>query len=125
MTMGIIVSRPAVANAVIGVFADDPNVIAMGVEFFSLMAMWTWNNGVYDTTTGLFRGSGHTEITMVSDAARIWVFRFATLFVCQRWLGLGVRSVWYSVVWSNGLSALLLVILYLSGIWKKNRVKLS
>lgn len=122
---GFVFSRPSVANAVVGVFTSDPGVLAMGSQFFALMAMWTWNNGVCDTTTGLFRGSGHTEITMISDAARIWVFRFATLFVCQNWLHMGVESVWYSVVWSNGLSALLLCILYFTGIWKKNRVKVA
>ena len=122
---GVVFSRPAVANAVVGVFTSAPGVLAMGSQFFALMAMWTWNNGVHDTTSGLFRGSGHTEITMISDASRIWVFRFATLFICQHWLHMGVESVWYSVVWSNGLSALLLVILYFTGIWKKNRVRVS
>ena len=123
LVTGFVFSRPAVANAVVGVFTSDPDVLAMGSRFFALMAMWTWNNGVNDTTTGLFRGSGHTEITMLCDVSRIWVFRFATLFVCRNWLQMGVESVWYSVVWSNGLSALLLWILYLTGIWKKNRVR--
>lgn len=122
---GFVFSRPTVANAVVDIFTSDPGVLSMGSQFFALMAMWTWNNGVNDTTTGLFRGSGHTEITMICDASRIWVFRFATLFVCRNWLHMGVESVWYSVVWSNGLSALLLVILYFTGIWKKNRVKVA
>lgn len=125
LATGYVVSRPAVSAAIAGVFSDDPNVTVMAAEFLALMAMWTWNNGVFDTTSALFRGSGHTEITMVCDASRIWVFRFATLFVCQHWLDMGVRSVWYSVVVSNGLSALLLFILYLTGIWKKNRVRVA
>lgn len=125
MSTGFVFSRPAIANAVVGVFTSDPAVLAMGSQFFALMAMWTWNNGVNDTTSGLFRGSGHTEVTMICDASRIWVFRFATLFVCRHWLHMGVESVWYSVVWSNGLSALMLFILYFTGIWKKNRVRIA
>lgn len=125
MATGFVFSRPPVANAYVGIFTNDPSVLAMGTSFFTLMTTWTWNNGVYDTTAGLFRGSGHTEITMISDTARIWVFRFATLFVCSRWLHMGVESVWYSVVWSNGLSMLLLLGLYCTGIWKKNRVKVA
>jgi Na+-driven multidrug efflux pump len=125
MSTVFVFSRPAIANAVVGVFTSDPAVLAMGSQFFALMAMWTWNNGVNDTTSGLFRGSGHTEVTMICDASRIWVFRFATLFVCRHWLHMGVESVWYSVVWSNGLSALLLFILYFTGIWKKNRVRIA
>jgi len=125
MVTGFIFSRQPVATAVVSIFSDDPDVIAMAAEFFSLMALWTWNNGIFECTSALFRGTGHTEITMLSDASRIWVFRFATLFICQHWLHMGVESVWYSVVWSNGLSALLLVILYFTGIWKKNRVRIS
>ena len=125
MITGLFFSRPAVAAAVVSVFSDDPGVIAMAAEFFALMALWTWTNGVYDCTCALFRGTGHTEVTMLVDASRVWVFRFATLFVCQRLLGLGVESIWYSVVVSNGLSALFVFILYLTGIWKKNRVKMG
>ena len=62
---------------------------------------------------------------MSIDAARLWVFRFAALFICEHLLHMGVRSVWYSVVISNGISALLLFLLYLTGLWRKNRVKLT
>ena len=38
---------------------------------------------------------------------------------------MGVRSVWYSVVVSNGISAVILLILYRSGLWKKPRIKVG
>lgn len=38
---------------------------------------------------------------------------------------MGVRSVWYSVVISNGISALILYVLYRCGIWKKTRIKVG
>ena len=59
---------------------------------------------------------------MVSDASRLWIYRFATLWFCERVLHLGVRSVWLSVVISNGIAALVLYILYRRGIWRRNRV---
>ena len=122
LATGFVFSRRPVAEAVVGVFSTDPDVIRMAADYFALMALWTWNNGVLDCSTALFRACGHTGVTMVSDMARIWLFRFATLFVCQRLLGLGVESIWYSVVISNGLSALMMFILYLTGMWKKNRI---
>ena len=61
-------------------------------------------------------------ITMAVDATRIWIFRFLTLWVCANVLGMGVESVWYAVVVSNATSALILYILYWTGIWKKSTI---
>lgn len=120
---GMILSRMPVSTAIVSIFSEDPIVIGMAADFLSIMAFWCFTNGVYNSTMGLFQGSGHTEVTMAVDASRLWVFRFATLFVCQQLLHMGVRSVWYSVVVSNGISAVLLYIVYKTGYWKKNRIK--
>ncbi len=119
---GLILSRMPISTAIVRIFSDDAEVIGMAAEFLSIMAFWCFANGVYNSSMGLFQGSGHTEVTMVIDAARLWVFRFATLYIGEVCLHLGVRSVWYSVVVSNGLSALLLYIIYRTGYWKKKRI---
>lgn len=97
----------------------------MAADFLSIMAFWCFTNGVYNTTIGLFQGTGHTEVTMAVDASRLWVFRFLTLWVCGELLHMGVRSVWYSVVVSNGISSIILYLLYRLGIWKKAKIKLQ
>ncbi|MDE6664564.1 MAG: MATE family efflux transporter, partial [Lachnospiraceae bacterium] len=119
---GMILSRMPISTAIVKIFSDDEQVIAMAAEFLSIMAFWCFANGVYNSSMGLFQGSGHTEVTMIIDAARLWVFRFATLFICEEWLHMGVRSVWYSVVVSNGVSAILLYIVYRTNYWKKKRI---
>ena len=95
----------------------------MAADFLSLMAAWCWTNGIYNATSGLFQGAGHTEVTMAVDASRLWAFRFATLYFCQNLLHMGVESVWYSVVISNGISSAILLGLYFSGLWRKSRFK--
>lgn len=120
---GMILSRPAVSTGIVSIFADDASVVAMAADFLSIMAFWCWTNGIYNATSGLFQGSGHTEVTMAVDATRLWVFRFATLFVCEKVLNMGVRSIWYSVVVSNGISSAILLALYFTGLWKKSRFK--
>ena len=122
---GMILSRPFLSRAVVGLFAQKPEVIAMAADFLSVMAFWCWTNGIYNSTCGLFQGCGHTEVTMAIDASRLWVFRFATLFVCGELLHMGVRSVWYSVVVSNGIASAILLALFASGLWKKNRVRVE
>lgn len=118
---GLILSRPFLSEAIVGLFSTDEEVIAMAADFLSIMALWCFTNGVYNSTSGLFQGSGHTEVTMAVDATRLWVFRFATLYVCEHWLNMGVRSIWYSVVVSNALSSVILYVVYRTGLWKKKR----
>lgn len=118
---GMILSRKPISTAIVSIFSDDEAVIAMAAEFLSIMAFCVFTNGIYNTTMGLFQGSGHTEVTMMIDASRLWVFRFATLFVCEYFLHMGVRSVWYSVVVSNAISAFLLWVVYKTGYWRKKR----
>lgn len=122
---GLILSRNAISGAIVGIFTDDEQVKAMAAEFLSVLAFWCFTNGVYNSTSGLFQGTGHTEVTMAVDASRLWVFRFLTLWVCSSILHMGVRSVWYCVVISNGISSLILYILYRMGIWKKSRIRID
>lgn len=121
---GMILSRSVVSTAIVGVFSDSNEVIALAAQFLSILAFYVWTNGIYNSTIGLFQGTGHTMITMAVDATRLWVFRFATLFICEKVFHMGVQSIWYSVVISNGLSSLVLYILYRTKIWKKEVVKI-
>lgn len=118
---GMILSRPFLSTGIVRIFSQDEQVIGMAADFLSIMAFWCFTNGVYNSTMGLFQGSGHTEVTMLVDASRLWVFRFAVLYVCEAWLHMGVRSVWYCVVVSNGICAALLYAVYKTGYWRRRR----
>lgn len=122
---GMILSRDVISTSIVKIFSDDEKVIAMAADFLSIMAFWCFTNGVYNATSGLFQGTGHTEVTMAVDATRLWVFRFVTLWFCEVVLKMGVRSVWYSVVVSNGISSVILFILYKTNLWKKTRIKVG
>lgn len=122
---GLILSRPVIATPIVKIFSSDFEVIQLGTEFLSILAICCWTNGVYNSTTGLFQGTGHTMVTMMVDATRLWVFRFLTLYICEHVLHMGVQSIWYSVVVSNAISALILWILYRAKIWKKEVIKLK
>lgn len=121
---GVLISRDIVSKTIVGIFTSDPEVMRLGTDFLSIMAIACWTNGIHNTTNALFQGSGHTLITMLNDASRLWIFRFATLFLCESVLHMGVRSIWFSVVVSNALSALVLWILYMLKLWKKTPINL-
>lgn len=120
---GMILSRGPISTAIVSIFSDDAEVIAMAADFLSIMAFCCWTNGIYNSTVGLFQGSGHTEVNMIVDATRLWVFRFLTLFICESVFHMGVRSIWFSVVVSNAISSLILWILYKSNYWRKPTTK--
>lgn len=120
---GMILCQNVISTTIVKIFSDDSATVAMAADFLSIMAFWCFTNGVYNATSGLFQGTGHTEVTMIVDVTRLWGFRFLTLWFCETILQMGVRSVWYSVVVSNGISAAILYILYMSGIWKKPKIK--
>ena len=122
---GMILSRPMISGAMVGVFTEDAQVAALAADFLSVMAFWCWTNSIYNCTIGLFQGCGYTNVNMVIEASRLWVFRFLTLFLCENIFHMGVRSVWYSVVISNGISSAILYCLYRMGFWKKSRIKIK
>ena len=122
---GLILSRRFISQAMVTFFSTDERVIPLATDFLSLMAFWCWSNAFYNVTQGLFQGSGHTMITMIVDASRIWIFRLLTLWVCANVLNMGVASIWYAVVISNGTSAAILYGLYWTGIWKKSTIKIE
>lgn len=122
---GMLLSRRFIAEPMVRFFTSDARVIPMATDFLSIMAFWCWTNAFYNVSQGLFQGCGHTVVTMAVDASRIWVFRFLTLWFCSQVLDMGVESIWYSVVASNGISAAILYGLYWTGIWKKRHVQLE
>ena len=122
---GLILSRRFISQAMVTFFSTDERVIPLATDFLSLMAFWCWSNAFYNVTQGLFQGSGHTMITMIVDASRIWIFRLLTLWVYANVFNMGVASVWYAVVISNGTSAAILYALYWTGIWKKSTIKIE
>lgn len=122
---GFILSRMPVATSIVKIFTKDDKVIGMAAEFLSIMAFWCFANGVHDTVNGFFKGMGKTTVPMAVDVSRLWIFRFGTLYFCQYVLKIGVRSVWYAVVVSNGIAAAILLVLYISGVWKKWKVKVK
>lgn len=115
---GFILSRSIVSTAIVKIFSSDANVIPLAADFLSIMAFWCWTNAIYNNTVGLFNGAGNTIVTMIVDASRLWVFRFATLFIFSHFFHMAEQSVWYSVVASNGISALIIYICYKLGWWK-------
>ena len=122
MVTGFIISRNAVSTAIIRIFSQDLQVIEYGAHFLAVMSLWSWTNGVYDSSKGYLNGQGKTVSTVTVNAARLWLFRFAILLVCERILKIGVASIWYAVTFSNALAALTMAVCVL---WYMRKIKIA
>ncbi len=122
---GQIMATKFVSTSIVSIFSDEAEVIYHATNFLRLMAICCFTNGIDNATNALFQGSGHTMITMIVTVTRLWVWRFLVLFICEEYLHMGVESVWWAVVMSNGISAVIMYMLYRLGLWRKEVVKLK
>lgn len=122
---GLILSTESVARSIVCIFSDEEEVIYHATNFLRLMAICCFSNGVYNSTTALFQGSGHTLITMIEGVARLWVWRFLILYICEEYLHMGVASVWWAVVMSNFISSAIIYTCYRLNLWRREVVKIK
>jgi putative MATE family efflux protein len=125
---GLVVTFPAAA---IGVFIDDPDVIAEGIVFLRIVApFWAFFGGVM-VIQGAFRGAGVTKVAMVLSFLSRWIFRvpFALVFafgwtVVIPGTGLtlagfdwGVEGLWWAYAVGAFTSFLVAVAWFRRGTW--------
>lgn len=109
-----------VSENIAHIFSDDSEVIKLGTDFILALALGTWITGIYNSALGAFQGAGYTKITMIVDSARLWIFRFGSLFIMESFLNMGVKSIWYSVVASNAISSIIMLLLSCFKDWTKS-----
>jgi putative MATE family efflux protein len=110
-TMGLLFAAAAlcvlVPEFMIGVFIDDPDVVAEGVGFLYVIApFWAFFGGTM-VIQGAFRGAGQTKVAMALSFLSRWIFRvpialalaFPSVVVPPTGLsvegaGIGVTGIW-------------------------------
>lgn len=93
------------------VFSRDPEVLAVGAEFLSIIS---WNfvaSGIIFTCSGMFQALGNTVPSLASSASRIVSFALPAIWLSAR-PGFELRHIWYlsvaTVLLQMTLSLLLL-----------------
>ena len=124
----VVVAFPAAA---IGIFIDDPEVIAEGVVFLRIVApFWAFFGGVM-VIQGGFRGAGVTKVAMVLSFLSRWIFRIpVALVLAFGWaytipgtgvtiaaLEWGVSGLWWAYAVGALLSFIIAVAWFRRGTW--------
>ena len=82
------------AAAMIGVFSSDPQVIAVGVEYFRIVS-WTFPaSGIIFVGSSMFQALGHTLPALMASFCRI-VLVAVPAFILARTPGFELHWIWY------------------------------
>ncbi|MFW6004046.1 MAG: MATE family efflux transporter [Halodesulfurarchaeum sp.] len=128
----IVASVLAVLSVVAYVFAEpitaafipgEPNVIAIGADYLTIIGPTFLFIGVFQVVQGAFRGSGSTRLAMIFAILSLWVFRLPPAYVLLDWFGMGETGVWYAIALSNVLSMLAASLYFLRGTWTETVIE--
>ncbi len=101
---------------------EDEAVIAGGSEFLSIMALSWGCIGLQLAFTGVLKGSGNMVTSMILAVVSQWVFLFPLAYILSSHADLGIIGIWWAFPVSNVLMAIIAVLVFAKGDWKKKRL---
>ncbi|WP_231511241.1 MATE family efflux transporter [Chondromyces apiculatus] len=81
-------------RALVGLFTEDPEVIAVGVSLMRMAAIFQIFDGVQAVATGALRGAGDTRVPFVATVMGHWLVGFPLALLCGFVLKLGAVGLW-------------------------------
>lgn len=104
----------------LGLFTQDPAVIAAGLRYFHIAAGFYIVFGVMFVLSGLFRGAGNTLVPMALTILSMWLVRVPVARMLSR--RIGPDGIWWSFVIGWGVGLILCAGYYYTGRWKRFRL---
>ena len=98
------------APALIRGFSSDPQVVAFGSEYLTIVSLNFLASGIAFSSSSVFQGLGNTVPPLVSTATRLFLFALPAVLL-SRTAGFHIRQVWYLSVISQVVAACLILLL--------------
>ena len=98
------------APALIRGFTRDPQVIAFGSEYLTIVSLNFLASGIAFSSSSVFQGLGNTVPPLLSTGSRLLLFALPALWLSHR-AGFQIRQVWYLSVMSQVIQACLILLL--------------
>lgn len=101
-------------------FTDNQEVIGVGAQYLTVVAMFYWVFTAMFTINGLLRGAGATMVPMLTTLVSLWAVRVPAAYILAKWIG--VSGIWLSIPigWAVGLVGAYAY--YRTGKWKNKTV---
>ena len=107
----------ASAPALMGIFSDTPEVIALGTAVLRMVAVSEPFYGFSIIMEGMMQGVGQTKLPFFFNVSGMWGVRIVGTFICTQVLSFGLISAWACMIAHNLLLFVLFLINYLRGRW--------
>lgn len=105
------------APDMMGLFSQDPEVIALGSVVLRMVAVSEPFYGVSIIIEGMMQGMGNTVMPFVFSISGMWGIRIVGTFLCTQLMGMGLVSAWACMIAHNMLLFLMFLYCYKSGRW--------
>lgn len=108
----------AVPQSILRIFLNDPEVIRIGIGYLRIVGSGYLFMTAIFISNGVLNGAGHTLITTGSALFSLWLLRVPLASYLSHHLH-RVEGVWYAMLISSAATAVLGMVLYYAGIWKR------
>lgn len=100
----------------------DAEVVSTGTTFLRIISLSWGFMAIQFSFTGVFRASGNMMTTMIIALVSQWVLQLPMAYILSKYTTLGTNGIWWSFAITNITVALITIILYRKGDWKKTKI---
>lgn len=97
-------------------------VIKESTLFIRLMAFTFGFIALRMIIGGVFRGSGNTKTSFIVALTYLWILNIPLAYILSYYTTIGARGIWYALPIANVISALIALIIFLTGKWKEKKL---
>jgi len=101
----------------------DEIVQLIGIKMFYILPSSVIFFAIFRVYSSAFQGSGRTVPIMTTSLIRIWMARLPVIWLLVIKFSMGHYGVWFGMLFSNVVVAVLMFILYNRGKWQKPVIK--
>lgn len=97
-------------------------VVDMAVSFIKITSPTFGFMGMQLALVGTFRASGNTVESMLFTIIGIWIIQFPFAYIVSNMESMGYLGIWWSFPVSYVLPAIISLVWYKTGVWKKKKI---
>ena len=102
-----------IREPLIGLFIhDNPVALALAVDYMFFILIGLPLMGVFQTFMGTYNGTGNTKYSFIVAVTRLWGLRIPLVIFMRNYTNLGSSGIWYAMLISNLVIAVVGYILY-------------
>jgi putative MATE family efflux protein len=109
-------------KTLLAMFTNDVNVLNYGAGILKILVLSYVPFSMMFVTQGIIRGAGDTFITMVISVFSLWLVRVPLAYYLSKFTSLQSNGIWVAISISSVISAVLHLIYYFTGRWRKGMI---